>query len=85
MIWKFPLKATDKQTIEMPGIARVLCVQVQNGTPCLWADGCHEDALQVARTFSTYGTGHPMPKKPGRYIGTFQVERGTLIFHVYED
>lgn len=35
-IWKFTLKITDVQTIEAPAFSEPLCVQIQNGVPCLW-------------------------------------------------
>ena len=85
MIWKFPLEAKDTQEIAMPIGARVLCVQIQRGIPCLWADRCQEGAPQASRVFFTHGTGHPMPKYPGKYIGTYQIEKSALVFHVYEE
>jgi len=36
-IWKYPLQVTDAQTIDVPEGSEALSVQVQNGTPCLWA------------------------------------------------
>lgn len=79
-IWKFPLEVTDKQTINMPDHARCLSVQVQHGIPCLWAQ-VREEAPVVSRVFYTYGTGHPMPPRPGEYISTYQFD--ALVFHVY--
>ena len=83
MIWKFPLEAKDTQEIAMPRSAHVLCVQIQRDVPCLWAERCQPFAPQASRVFFTYGTGHPMPENPGKYIGTYQLD--TLVFHVYEE
>lgn len=83
-IWKFPIAVGDSQTIDMPTDAKVLAVQVQNGTgPCLWAM-CDPQAPKRPRTFETFGTGHPVPPAPREYIGTYQLRGGGLIFHVFE-
>ena len=87
-IWKYPLKMTDKQVVEMPYRAKILTVQVQFGTPCLWAlvDETNIPGVKLTpRTITIYGTGNPMPVNPGVYIGTFQVRGGDLVFHVFEE
>jgi hypothetical protein len=84
-IWKFSLLVTDFQTITMPRGAVILDVQVQHGGPQLWAQ-VDPDAMREARVFRMYGTGNYMPDgDPGRYIGTFQIADGDLVFHVYEE
>lgn len=83
-IWKFPLKAQDVQSIEMPAGATILTVQTQGGQPCLWAK---VDAAKpkTKRVFETFGTGHPIPETHERaYLGTYQLVGGALVFHVYE-
>lgn len=35
------------------------------------------------RTFYTLGTGHPVPKYIGSFIGTYQMQNGNLVFHVF--
>ena len=85
-IWKFPItKPGDIITIEMPEGSQVLTVQTQAGTPCLWA--VVEDSFvnnMESRQFAIVGTGHPMPNGTDRYIGTFQLHGGGLVFHVFE-
>ncbi len=50
----------------------------------LWAM-VDEKAGITLRTFATYGTGNPMPDgNPGEYVGTYQINRGALVFHVFE-
>ena len=83
IIWKWELEITDRQELSMPVAARLLDVQMQNGRPCLWAS-CDENAQRVQRIIDIYGTGNPMPENPGEYIGTFQVEGGLLVFHVFD-
>ena len=34
--------------------------------------------------FVTYGTGHDVPDEPGQYVGTFFMNGGSLVFHVFE-
>jgi hypothetical protein len=31
-----------------------------------------------------YGTGHPVVDEPRKYVGTFQMRGGLLVFHVFE-
>ena len=82
-IWKYPLQVTDEQTIDMPSGAEALTVQVQNGTPCLWAR-VDPAAPTTPRKIITHGTGHPVPETTGRYIGTYQIDGGALVFHVFD-
>ena len=81
-IWKFGLEVTGRQSVTMPADAEILSVQVQAGVPCLWAL-VSPDAPGVPRTVDTYGTGHPVDGNPGRYIGTYQLSNGGLVFHVF--
>lgn len=82
-IWKYQLQVKDTQTIMMPFGARMLCVQNQGGVPCLWAL-CDIDAEKICRTIDTIGTGHPLSAHIRKYIGTFQQEEGSLVWHVFE-
>jgi hypothetical protein len=69
----------------MPGEVRVLSVDVQGGTPCLWALVEPEQAVKV-HEFRLIGTGHPIYIDPinMRFIGTFQLHDGRIIFHLFE-
>lgn len=82
-VHKYPLGRGGIQ-VAMPHGALPLCVQLQQGQPCLWVE---VDTAQpmVMRTFVFFGTGHPIPQdKPLKYVGTFQLEGGALVFHLYE-
>lgn len=82
-IWKYPLTVGRNVAFEMPLGAEVLTVQMQCGTPCMWAKV--DPAKQTTtREFSIYGTGHEMPVTVGEYRGTFQLEGGALVFHLFE-
>ena len=82
-IWKYPLKVVDEQTLDVPEGAEVMTVQVQNGTPCLWAR-VDPAAPKIPRKIITRGTGHPVPETIWRYIGTYQIKDGALVFHVFD-
>lgn len=82
-IWKWPLVLADRQVIEVPAGARLLAVQVQRGSPQVWAL-CDPEKPKEPRGLAMYGTGHPVPADPGRYLGTFQIDGGQFVFHVFE-
>ena len=85
-IWKFELEIADKQTIEMPVNAEILTVQTQNEIPCLWALVDPDDPKED-RVIKIFGTGHPIVYDAGvdrKYIGTYQLRGGSLVFHVFE-
>lgn len=85
-IFKQPLEIADKQRVFLPKGAVILTVQNQRETPCIWFE-CESTAKVEERIFEVFGTGHEMREDMGvdrKYIGTFQIDRGTLIFHLYE-
>lgn len=82
-IYKYPLETTDEQKIEMPKGANILTVQVQNGTPCLWALVNPENRPEQ-RIISIFGTGNPIKPANIVYIGTYQLMEGKLVLHVFE-
>jgi len=84
-IYKYPIKGVGAQAIPMPEGAKILTVQVQGDTPCLWAL-VEVDAPPRDRVILVYGTSHPADEAEAeRYIGTFQLSGGPLVFHVFED
>jgi hypothetical protein len=84
-IYKYKLKVTDRQFVDMPTGAIILTVQVQRGDPHLWA-GVEEGGFPNARLIRIFGTGQPMGSEPMVYIGTFQLyEKMPLVFHVFEE
>lgn len=83
-IWKFELPVEDEPSVRMPLGAEVLTVQTQAGKPCLWAL-VDPAAPKHDRRFRIVGTGHPFDDADAhRYIGTFQMHGGALVFHVFE-
>ena len=83
-IWKFPVDAVDLFGVEMPEGAEILSVQVQRGTPCVWAM-VDPGRKKETRNFVVYGTGHPVSNSGAKkFIGTFQLGGGDLVFHLFE-
>ena len=76
--------------VMMPKGARILCVQVQNGVPYLWAlvPSTEFETGMVTierRVFWVFSTGQEIPDELAtHYIGTFQQGDGRLVFHVFE-
>ncbi len=85
-IWKYEIKIDDKIQIEMPEKAEILSVQVQKGIVCIWALVDSENKTET-RYFEVFGTGHKVPVDMGisrKFIGTFQIYGGDLVFHLFE-
>lgn len=84
-IWKFELNVADTQTVRMPKDSEILCVQTQFERPCILALVNPEPEDVEERTIETFGTGsHVYSDIARNYIGTYQLERGALVFHVFE-
>ena len=88
VIWKFNLKITDRQTVEMPFGANILSVQEQSGTLHLWAI-VNPYAEQERRLIEIVGTGNPMADVDKEdlarfHIATVQTRGGALVWHVFE-
>jgi len=83
-IYKYPVILDDKFELEMPGGGSVLNVQMQDGSPFLWA--IVEPGLNlVKKKFVMVGTGHEYKEEyfsQLRYINTFQVD--SLVLHLFE-
>ena len=83
-IWKYQLEICDEQHLQMPSGAKILTVQIQQETVQLWA--CVDpDQTLILRQIRIHGTGHHVPNHDKlKYISTFQLQDGNLVFHVFE-
>lgn len=83
-VWKWNLEIDDEQEIEAPDNAQILCVQMQNGAPCLWM---LVDPNVSTRKYGvrTKGTGHPIDTDGVYWIyaGSYQMYDGQIVFHVF--
>ena len=82
-IWKYGLPIAEHFVLRLPGGATILSVQAQRGNPCMWVE-VDTNAREVTRAFCLVGTGHAIPENTTHYCGTFQMESGALVFHLYE-
>ncbi len=80
-IWKYAIN--PKTEVAMPGGSRLLSVQVQDNQPQLWALVDPERA-KVKRNFVSFATGEPFDDTGLTYVGTFQINGGGLVFHLFE-
>ena len=87
-IYKFAIDSTDFQRIKMPSGSSILCVDVVAEMVFIWAE-VDTEAASSERVIHTVATGGPMPlvseRGPIRYIGTYQLHGGPLVFHVFEE
>lgn len=82
-IWKFSLDPSG--LIKLPIDAKILCVQSQYNLPYIWAI-VDEKKPTETRQFRIFGTGFNIPENIElEYIDTFQLNNGTLVFHVFEE
>lgn len=84
IIYRYPIKITDTQTVLMPINAKILCVQIQRDELFLWAQVEPFNTDKNARTIDIFGTGCLVDdQRPRIYIGTFQAGYA-LVRHVFE-
>lgn len=83
-IFKYQFDTSDSLSISMPKNAEILCVQMQDGWPCIWAKVNPLESTTL-RNFEVYETGHPIQEDKNRkYIGTYQQSSGLFVFHLFE-
>lgn len=86
-IWKFPFRVADRFELAIPHHARILHVELQGSTPCIWAMLYTSPEVKgdFRRRFAVFGTGHPIPGEMDdwTHVGTFQ--QGPFVWHVFED
>lgn len=86
-IWKYKILPIDVQDIEIPIGSALLSVQVQNDEPCLWALIYDTNAEKETIRIRTIGTGHQIDDTDfdvKDFLGTFQLNDGALVFHVFQ-
>ena len=84
-IFKYPVPMEDEFEIMLPRGTEILSVQVQRGKPYFWALVDQDEKKSAYRKFRLAGTGHPIDwNNDYRFIGTFQLDGGNLIFHLFE-
>ncbi len=91
IIWKYVLERRRIQTIRMPKGCKILSLQTQFLKPSLWVGFDHQNRdyyhrVEEARVFVTIGTGEDVPDSLSsmNFLGTYQVDNGAEIYHVFE-
>lgn len=89
MVYKYEIPEREHCfKLSMPANAKILTVQVQFEKPYIWAlvdtEGKNRD-----RHFRLIGTGHNHnfeldPYKIEQYVGTYQIDGGASVFHLFE-
>lgn len=82
-IYKYPLKITDIQSVEIPEFAKLLTVQTQHGELYLWALVETSNWMRL-RKIVILGTGNPIAENDElSYISSVKMLE-TLIWHIFE-
>lgn len=82
-IYKYQIPLQGRFSIRLPAGAVCLSAQAQYNTPQLWAL-VDIDAPDELREFALVGTGHDITETLGRHVGSFQMNNGQLVWHVFE-
>jgi hypothetical protein len=87
-IYKYPTQHAKMFSFKMPKGAEILCVQVdqKTGIPCIWAL-IDPNIPEEYRDFELFGTGHEIYYDMGverKYIGTYQLNNGEFVGHIFE-
>lgn len=83
-VYKYPVPLKDHFEIEMPLGAEILSFQSQNDEMMIWAAVWPNKPIEK-RKFSIIGTGQDIDMDCVKdFIGTAQVVRGILVWHLFE-
>lgn len=82
-IFKYPIPVDDDFMLYLPKGAKILTVQTQDDKPYIWAE-INDEAIENKHYFALRGTGHPLKEEGMKYIGTFQMIKGRVVFHLYD-
>ena len=83
-IYKYEIPFDDEFKVNLPTGAEIVSVQSQHNTPHMW---CIVETTAPTRptSFILHGTGHPMNGHEGKHLASFQINNGSLVFHLFED
>jgi len=87
VIYKYPLKGSVFQTLQLPLSANILTIQEQNNELQLWAEVDYQSSESTReRQIELFYTGEPFETDLNiirRYISTIQLSSG-IVIHVFE-
>ena len=83
-IWKYEVPPnTQNFRRVLPKGAKILTVLLQFDKAAFWAEVDPSEPDET-RSFVIVGTGELLPKWELQYVGTYQLENGTNIQHLFE-
>jgi len=83
-IWKFPLKLTDEQEVNLPAGAEILAMQMQGEVLCMWVLVDEQvEKTKNLKTIRIIGTGYPDDVSKSEYFTTFQIPKIGIVLHVF--
>ena len=82
-IWKFILEVTDVQELELPKNYEIISLQVQHGVPCIWVLLNPEEFKKEKVNIITYGTGNIIINDNVNFVGSYQLQEGAFLGHVF--
>lgn len=82
-ILKYQLHEQPVQYIDLPNESIILTVQTQNNTLQLWARVSDSPFVQT-RKIKIFLTGEEYIHSNLIYLGTCQIDNGSLIYHIFE-
>jgi hypothetical protein len=85
-IYKYQLKISDQQIIDIPINARFLCVRVQNDIPVMYWLVDTEFDTKREHLFTIVGTGHPIKAREletMHYIDSVMCHNDTFAWHIF--
>ncbi len=83
-VWKFEIEEQDFIELNLPVGAKPLSVHPQIEGIFMWVLLDPNEKQMEQRYFRLCGTGHPMDDSNYEFIGTVQLLRGSLVFHLFE-
>lgn len=82
-VWKYTLRFSGHNTVDMPRGAKILRVDVQHNVVTFWALVDPKEPSETRR-LRVVATGEEITERNFEYVGTFFGERSSLVFHVFE-
>lgn len=82
-IFKYFLRVTDEQTLDLPRGAEILSVEEQKNKVVLYALIDPAECRLYPHTIYVHGTGHSIHAENLKFIGTVKLYNGDLMFHVF--
>lgn len=84
VIYKYPVVISDGFSIPLPQGAKIIHVESQHGSPCMWAIVNTANPVEI-RNFCIHGTGHKIDDIEDKiFIGTFFSQAGHFVWHLFE-